>query len=223
MGSRSRLDYSRPIVIVAPQATERNTDTRERIIRTAAELFRRQGYDGTGLNQILDVSGAPRGSLYFHFPGGKRQLAVEAVAASGELLGKGMERSLDSTDDVAEESPASSTTSPPISSAPGSSVAARSARSPSMPPHRQSRSATHAVRSSTAGWRCSSSGSGRWLDTEGGERRGGPDRLIGRGCADAGALETERGTTARRRPPAAGRPGESLVHERQTASRPAFA
>ena len=102
MGSRSRLDYSRPIVIVAPQATERNTDTRERIIRTAAELFRRQGYDGTGLNQILDVSGAPRGSLYFHFPGGKRQLAVEAVAASGELLGKGMERSLDSTDDVAE-------------------------------------------------------------------------------------------------------------------------
>jgi AcrR family transcriptional regulator len=102
VGFRSRLHYSRPIVIVASQAAQRRTDTRERIIRTAAELFRRQGYDGTGLNQILDESGAPRGSLYFHFPGGKQQLAVEAVAASGAMLGKGMERSLDSADDVAK-------------------------------------------------------------------------------------------------------------------------
>src|SRR6266511_934567 len=58
-------------------------DTRQRVVRTAAELFRRQGYHATGLNQILTASRAPKGSLYFHFPGGKEQMAVEAVAASG--------------------------------------------------------------------------------------------------------------------------------------------
>jgi TetR/AcrR family transcriptional repressor of lmrAB and yxaGH operons len=83
-------------------AKQQRTDTKERIVRIAAELFRRQGYDGTGLNQILDESGAPRGSLYFHFPGGKQQLAVEAVVSAGTRLGRGMERSLDSADDVAE-------------------------------------------------------------------------------------------------------------------------
>ena len=93
------MDYSRPIVIMDSQQP---TDTRERIIRTAGELFRRQGYDGTGLNQILDESGAPRGSLYFHFPGGKQQLAAEAVTVAGAMFGEGMEWSLDSTDDIAE-------------------------------------------------------------------------------------------------------------------------
>jgi TetR/AcrR family transcriptional repressor of lmrAB and yxaGH operons len=41
--------------------------------------MQRQGYAATGLTQILDVSGAPKGSFYFHFPEGKEQLAAEAV------------------------------------------------------------------------------------------------------------------------------------------------
>ncbi len=57
----------------------RRTDARERAIRSAARLFQRQGYHGTGLAQILEESGAPRGSFYFHFPQGKPELAVEAV------------------------------------------------------------------------------------------------------------------------------------------------
>lgn len=60
------------------------TSSRERMIDATAELLQKQGYAGTGLAQILEVSGAPRGSLYFHFPGGKEQLACEALAASGE-------------------------------------------------------------------------------------------------------------------------------------------
>ncbi|POX36547.1 TetR family transcriptional regulator [Streptomyces sp. Ru73] len=65
-------------------------ETRARILRTAAGLFRRQGYGSTGLNQILAESGAPKGSLYFHFPGGKEQLAAEAVVLSGGDLGARM-------------------------------------------------------------------------------------------------------------------------------------
>jgi TetR/AcrR family transcriptional repressor of lmrAB and yxaGH operons len=59
----------------------RTTDARERAIRTAGRLFRTQGYAATGLTQIIEESGAPKGSFYFHFPGGKRELALEVVAA----------------------------------------------------------------------------------------------------------------------------------------------
>jgi TetR/AcrR family transcriptional repressor of lmrAB and yxaGH operons len=77
-------------------------ESKKRALRTAAELFRRQGYNGTGLNQIVAESGAPKGSLYFHFPGGKSELAVEAVTASGRAVGNAIGRVLESTDDAAE-------------------------------------------------------------------------------------------------------------------------
>ena len=57
----------------------RKTDARSRAIDTAIRLFRVQGYTATGLTQILDESGAPKGSFYFHFPRGKAQLAEEAI------------------------------------------------------------------------------------------------------------------------------------------------
>ncbi|MGH3621826.1 MAG: TetR/AcrR family transcriptional regulator [Sciscionella sp.] len=59
------------------------TGTRERIMETTAELFRRQGYQGTGLKQISRESSATFGSLYHFFPGGKEQLGVEVVRCSG--------------------------------------------------------------------------------------------------------------------------------------------
>ncbi|ESY91801.1 TetR/AcrR family transcriptional regulator [Mesorhizobium australicum] len=58
------------------------THTRTRMIEATALLLRRRGYHGTSLNDILSASGAPRGSLYFHFPGGKDQLVVEVTRAS---------------------------------------------------------------------------------------------------------------------------------------------
>ena len=46
------------------------TPTRDRILFATAELFRRQGYAGTGLKAVVAEAEAPFGSLYHHFPGG---------------------------------------------------------------------------------------------------------------------------------------------------------
>ena len=59
---------------------------RQPIINTAVTLFRRQGYSRTGLNEIVDVSGAPKGSLYHYFPLGKSSIAVAAVKEAGSRV-----------------------------------------------------------------------------------------------------------------------------------------
>lgn len=59
--------------------------TREQILIATCDLLEEQGFHGTGLNQIISASGAPRGSLYYHFPDGKDGLAAEAIARTGEL------------------------------------------------------------------------------------------------------------------------------------------
>ncbi|KQU76543.1 hypothetical protein ASC75_02725 [Aminobacter sp. DSM 101952] len=56
--------------------------TKDRMLQAATRLLQSRGYFGTGLNDVLAESGAPRGSLYFHFPGGKGQLALEATRAA---------------------------------------------------------------------------------------------------------------------------------------------
>jgi TetR/AcrR family transcriptional repressor of lmrAB and yxaGH operons len=56
--------------------------TRKKLVDATAALLRRQGYHATGLSDIVAESGAPRGSLYFHFPGGKDELARAALLAS---------------------------------------------------------------------------------------------------------------------------------------------
>src|SRR3954468_22321048 len=62
--------------------------TRATIVGTTAKLLRRQGYTATGLNQIIDDSGAPKGSLYFHFPGGKDDLVATALAHAADAWGE---------------------------------------------------------------------------------------------------------------------------------------
>jgi AcrR family transcriptional regulator len=62
--------------------------TRERILQRSAELFRRQGFTGTGVKQIVAEASAPFGSLYHFFPGGKEQLGEEVIRHSGALYGQ---------------------------------------------------------------------------------------------------------------------------------------
>ena len=57
--------------------------TKSQMIATTAALLQRQGFHATGLSQILKQSGAPKGSLYFHFPGGKEDLACTALDQAG--------------------------------------------------------------------------------------------------------------------------------------------
>jgi AcrR family transcriptional regulator len=59
------------------------SNTKERILETTAEMFRRYGYTGTGLKQIVANANAPFGSLYHFFPGGKEQLGEEVIRRSG--------------------------------------------------------------------------------------------------------------------------------------------
>ncbi|TDB94723.1 TetR/AcrR family transcriptional regulator [Actinomadura sp. 7K534] len=56
---------------------------RERMVFSAAQLIRRDGVTATGLREVADHAGAPRGSLQHYFPGGKEQLVNEAVEWAG--------------------------------------------------------------------------------------------------------------------------------------------
>ena len=56
---------------------------REQILQTTCDLLEKQGYHGTGLNEVIRKSGSPKGSLYYYFPEGKEQIAAEAVIQSG--------------------------------------------------------------------------------------------------------------------------------------------
>jgi AcrR family transcriptional regulator len=61
--------------------------TRDRIVGASGELLRRQGYAATGVKQIVAAAQAPFGSIYHFFPGGKEELAGEAIRVSGAAYG----------------------------------------------------------------------------------------------------------------------------------------
>jgi TetR/AcrR family transcriptional repressor of lmrAB and yxaGH operons len=61
---------------------------RERIVQAATRLFRTRGYAASSMRDIVEEAQAPRGSLRHYFPGGKEQLAVEAVAAGAAQVGE---------------------------------------------------------------------------------------------------------------------------------------
>lgn len=54
-------------------------DSRTLMVRAAARLFQERGYAATSFQDVIARSGAPRGSIYHYFPGGKEQLAAEAL------------------------------------------------------------------------------------------------------------------------------------------------
>jgi AcrR family transcriptional regulator len=67
-----------------------------------AELLRRQGYRATGITEIARAAGAPTGSIYHHFKGGKRAVAAAALRSSGTAYYALLPLLLDPHDDLAE-------------------------------------------------------------------------------------------------------------------------
>lgn len=75
-------------------ASGESRDGRARLLNGARKLLAEKGYAGMELRDVAERGEAPRGSIYHHFPGGKRQLAIEATALEGVEIGAMIERSL---------------------------------------------------------------------------------------------------------------------------------
>lgn len=75
---------------------------RQAIVGAAARLFRRRGYAGVGMNEIVEASGAPKGSVYHYFPGGKAQIGAAAVKLGGQVASKTLQDLLSGGADPAQ-------------------------------------------------------------------------------------------------------------------------
>ncbi|MBE7636321.1 TetR family transcriptional regulator [Sneathiella sp. P13V-1] len=62
--------------------------TKARIIEVASDLLQRNGFHAMGINQITAKGNLPKGSIYFHFPGGKEEIALAAIEQGGAVVEK---------------------------------------------------------------------------------------------------------------------------------------
>jgi TetR/AcrR family transcriptional repressor of lmrAB and yxaGH operons len=85
-----------------PESQRTHGSSKTAFVAAMQELLRQRGYAASGLGEIVARSGAPKGSLYFHFPGGKQELAVAAMERSAVQLHHAIAAVLDSSDDVNE-------------------------------------------------------------------------------------------------------------------------
>lgn len=74
-------------------------NSKEKLVKTASRLFQLQGYHGTGVKQIIEESQSPKGSLYYYFPDGKEQLAIESVNVTAHFIKNKIKESLEKEDD----------------------------------------------------------------------------------------------------------------------------
>lgn len=64
-------------------SAQSKADSRTRMVVAAAQLLAQNGYQATSFSAVLEASGAPRGSIYHHFPDGKDQLVTAAIELAG--------------------------------------------------------------------------------------------------------------------------------------------
>lgn len=79
----------------------RTSDAKARVVQTAAWLFSRRGYNGVGVAEIIEASGAPKGSFYHHFPGGKEEVAEGAVRLAAQQTATLIDRAFADAPDFA--------------------------------------------------------------------------------------------------------------------------
>lgn len=82
--------YIEPVAATAHRAIVKGVPSmlspRERMVVSAALLIRERGAQPTAIADVLEHSGAPRGSAYHYFPGGRTQLLCEAIDYAGEYV-----------------------------------------------------------------------------------------------------------------------------------------
>lgn len=74
---------------MTPSATTTTTKrggTRDKMLISAAQVMRECGAAGVTIDSVLARSGAPRGSVYYHFPNGRNQILAEALRYSGDTI-----------------------------------------------------------------------------------------------------------------------------------------
>jgi AcrR family transcriptional regulator len=81
--------------VIGGQNDHQGAEVRRRMVRSAARLFGERGFAGAGLRDVVAHSSAPRGSIYHHFPGGKAQLAQEAVDLASDAAAEPLEATPD--------------------------------------------------------------------------------------------------------------------------------
>jgi TetR/AcrR family transcriptional repressor of lmrAB and yxaGH operons len=75
-------------------------ESRQRFIEATSELLREKGFTATGLSDVIERSGAPKGSLYFHFPNGKDELFEAAIDDTSSKTCEAMKAALASAPSV---------------------------------------------------------------------------------------------------------------------------
>ncbi|NRA68001.1 MAG: helix-turn-helix transcriptional regulator, partial [Pseudobacteriovorax sp.] len=66
-------------------------ETKQQLISVASLMFAERGYHGVGISEILSEANVTKGSAYFHFPGGKEDLAYVCMEFSAEMCMQMME------------------------------------------------------------------------------------------------------------------------------------
>jgi TetR/AcrR family transcriptional regulator, lmrAB and yxaGH operons repressor len=72
--------------------------TKQRMVDSAVALLRERGAAGVTLESVLAHSGAPRGSVYHHFPGGKSELILAAARRAGNFVAAMIDESITDND-----------------------------------------------------------------------------------------------------------------------------
>lgn len=71
----------------AAKPRNKRGSTRARMLGSAVEVLRERGAAGVTIDEVLARSDAPRGSVYHHFPGGRRQILMEALQYAADTIG----------------------------------------------------------------------------------------------------------------------------------------